>query len=182
MKYLSKEKKKKQTGWIWILAVVILVAVIGAAVLFLNGGNQQQDDPTPSETSDLWTEPPAEEPSGIAMETPHMTFTYPREWEGKVEAVQSTEGRNSTVTFQTEISGREVVLFSVILGPDAAEGYLLGQLDDGGNGVINVYSVVNEVNPEEWTEEEYNEICALQERVNDIIVQFQEDERFSSGK
>ena len=35
-----------------------------------------------------------------------------------------------------------------------------------------------EQNPEDWSEEEYTEICRLQERVNDILVQLQEDERF----
>lgn len=179
MKYLNKKKKK--TGWIWILAVVILVAVIAAAALLLGGGIPQ-NDPTPTETAGIQTEPPVEETTGIPMDTPYMTFTYPQEWEGKVEAVQTTEGRNSVISFKTEISGKEVVLFSVILGQDAAEGYLLGQLQDEVYGVINVYSAMNEIDPTDWTEKEYSEICALQERVNDIIVQFQEDPRFSSGK
>lgn len=180
MKYL---KKKKKAGWIWILAVVLLVAVIVAAALLLGGGSLRVD-PAPAETTGIQTEmePPVEETSGIPMDTPYMTFTYPQEWEGKVEAVQTTEGRNSVISFKTEISGKEVVLFSVILGQDAAEGYLLGQLHDENQGVINVYSRVTDIDPADWSEAEYNEICSLQERVNDIIVQFQEDPRFSSGK
>lgn len=176
MKYL---KKKKKSGWIWILLAVLLVAVIAAAVVLLGNG---QDDPETTLPPALQTEPQQEEPAGIAMDTPYMTFTYPQEWEGKVEAVQTTEGRNTVISFRTEVGGKEVVLFSVILGQDAAEGYLLGQLNDETSGVINVYSLMTEIDPGQWSEKEYNEICAMQERVNDIISQFQEDPRFSSGR
>lgn len=176
MKYL---KKKKKTGWIWILLAVLLVAVIAAAVLLLGGS---QDEPESTEPPVIQTEEIPEEPAGIAMDTPYVTFTYPQEWEGKVEAVQTTEGRNTVISFRTEIGGKEVVLFSVILGQDAAEGYLLGQLNDETHGAINVYSRMTEIDPGQWSEKEYSEICAMQERVNDIISQFQEDPRFSSGR
>lgn len=118
-----------------------------------------------------------EETKGIEVQTEYFTFEYLKEWENKVEEVHTQEGRNSVVTFRTKVSERDVVLFSVILGPDEADGYLLGYLKDG-EEMINVYAAVNDMPAEDWSEEEYQEICAMQERVNDIIVQFYEDERF----
>ena len=100
-----------------------------------------------------------------------------------MEEVREEDGGNVKVTFRTEISGKEVVLFTVVMGPDVVEeGYLLGQLMDPQEGAINVYSIMNEMAPEGWTEEEYSRICTMQERVNEIIVQFYEDERFVSSR
>ena len=82
-----------------------------------------------------------------------MTFYYPQEWDGKVEESRSISGQTVTVTFQTDISGQKVVLFSVVMGPGVVDGYLLGQLEDPEEGTINVYSVMNEIDPEDWSEE-----------------------------
>lgn len=70
-------------------------------------------------------------------------------------------------------------LFSFILTPEKdAEGYALGILKNTQYGDLYVMMHMNEQTPEIWTEEEYSEICSLQERVNDIIIQFYGDERF----
>ena len=156
------------------LAMLMSVAII-LALTACGTKKQVEDDGL------VWGDPPEETP-GIAVDNSYMTFYYPGEWEGKVEEIREEDGENVTVTFQTDISGKKVVLFSVNLGPGVFDGYLLGQLNDPQAGTINVYSVMNEVASVDWSEEEYNEICSLQERVNDIIVQFYEDERFVSSR
>ena len=118
-----------------------------------------------------------EEPKGIEVQTEFFTFEYPAEWENKVQEIRTTEGNNSVTTFSTKISDRDVVLFSIILGPDDAEGYLLGWLKDG-ESEIKIYNYMNEMPAEDWTKEEYDEICFMQERVNEILIQFHEDPRF----
>lgn len=155
------------------LSALVLAAVL--AVMLAGCGKQ------PSQTQTGETAP-TEEPTGIPLTTPYMTFYYPQEWEDKVEVTQANAGENITVTFHTDISGEAVVLFSVVLGPDEADGYLLGQLEDAEAGTVRVYSVMNEVSPEEWDPEAYNQICSLQERVNDLIVQLHEDARFTPAK
>lgn len=166
-------------------ALVLLPVLAGCSG---DGKPQQTTAPAPtqpatteySEPADTeYVQPTApEETQGIAVDNVYMTFFYPQEWEGKVEEIRQESGNNITVTFRTEISGREVVLFSVVMGPDQAEGYLLGQLQDSQAGTINVYSLMYEQDPAQWSQEDYDAICALQERVNDIIVQFYEDQRF----
>lgn len=155
-----------------------MTLLLAVSILTLLAGCGSKSEETNPVDDFVWVTAP-EETLGIAVDNAYMTFYYPQEWEGKVEEIREEAGENITVTFQTGISGKDVVLFSVVLGSGVVEdGYLLGQLKDPQAGTINVYSVMNELMPEDWTEEEYNEICALQERVNDIIVQFYEDERF----
>ena len=166
----------KKTKRLRRMQLLVLVGVMLTTILLAGCGGSEPTETTFSE-AEIWGTAPAET-LGIAVENAYKTFYYPQEWENKVEEVRTEDGANCTVTFQTKISGKEVVLFSVVMGPDEAEGYLLGQLKDEATGMINVYSVMNEADPEAWSEEEYSEICALQERVNDIIVQFFEDERF----
>lgn len=160
--------------WKANLALVLSVLMLVSMTL---AGCGKEAEPAPTEEEIIWATAP-EETLGIAVDNAYMTFYYPQEWDGKVKEVREETDENITVTFQTEIAGKEVVLFSVVMGPGVVDGYLLGQLKDAEAGTINVFSVMNEVTSEGWTEEEYSEICALQERVNDIIVQFYEDERF----
>lgn len=159
------------------LARILVLAVLAALLLAGCGEKAPEatEEPTLSD-AEIWGTAPAET-LGIAVENDYMTFYYPQEWDGKVEEVRGGEGEECIVTFRTEISGKEVVLFSIVMTPGEAEGYLLGDLVENGSR-IHVYSVMNEVNGEDWSESEYAEICSLQERVNDIIVQFYEDGRF----
>ena len=153
---------------------LLLIGVMCLLLLVGCGDRTVQENEVNEET--MWGEPP-EEPKGIEVQTEYFTFEYPAEWENKVEEIRTSEGNNSVVTFQTKISEQDVVLFSIILGPDEANGYLLGWLKDGGKEV-NVYSAMNEMPAEDWTKGEYDEICGLQERVNEIIIQFYDDPRF----
>lgn len=158
-------------------SIAFLLAVSVLAAMALTGCADKQADQPSSEDEIVWVTAP-EETLGIAVENAYMTFYYPQEWEGKVEEVREETDGNITVTFRTDISGQEVVLFSVVMGPGVVDGYLLGQLEDPQAGIINVYSVMNDISPADWSEEEYSEIAGLQERVNDIIVQFYADKRF----
>lgn len=95
-------------------------------------------------------------------------------------AVEVEEGEKGAVIRFTALGFAEKLeLFSFKLTPDKnAEDYTLGVLQDTQYGELYVMMHMNEQSPEDWTEEAYSEICRLQERVNDIIIQFYEDERF----
>lgn len=155
----------------------MILLLMLAALLVLTGCGSAPEAETESADEALWGTAP-EETQGIAVDNAYMTFYYPQEWKGKVEELREENGKNVTVSFQTKVGEKDVVLFSIVLGPDVFDGYLLGQLKDPQAGSINVYSIMNELVREDWSEEEYSEICALQERVNDIIVQFYDDDRF----
>ena len=155
---------------------MILLLMLAALLALTGCGSAPAAQTEPADESLSGTAP--EETQGIAVDNAYMTFYYPQEWEGKVEELRGENGKNFKVSFQTKIGEKNVVLVSIVLGPDVCDGYLLGQLEDPEAGTINVYSIINEPVREDWSEEEYSEICALQERVNDIIVQFYDDDRF----
>ena len=160
----------------WMKRLGLLLVLLPLVLTGCGADKPEPGDTAAATEQPMWTGP--EETQGISVDNAYMTFYYPREWEGVVEEVREELGGNVTVTFRTVISGREVVLFSVILGPEEAGGYLLGQLQDPGTGAVNVYTEVNEQDPADWSDQDYQQICRLQERINDIIVQFYEDERF----
>ena len=154
---------------------LLLALLLMAAVVLTGCGSKEPEQTEPTEI--IWETAPAET-LGIAVDNAYMTFYYPQEWDGRVEEVREETDGNVMVTFRTDISGKEVVLFSIVMGPEEAEGYLLGHLTEGGKQIF-VYSVMNEMPAEDWSEADYAKICALQERVNDIIIQFFEDPRFT---
>lgn len=161
--YIDKGKR-------WLGALIL-----AASLTLLAGCGQKQQTLQPQTDETEMTEVP----TGISLTTPYMTFYYPNEWEDIAEPAVTGDGENHTITFRTVIDAQEVVLFSILLGPDEAEGYLLGHLEDETAGKIRVYSVMNELSPENWTEDAYGQICAMQERVNDLIVQLYDDPRFT---
>ena len=110
------------------------------------------------------------------METPYITFYYPQQWTELQSAEVTREGNNCRITFVTTVGDRETELFSMVIGPDEAEGYLLGTLD--GN---YVYSVMNDQNPDDWSQEDYMDLCRQQEYVNELILQLHEHTAFKQA-
>ena len=111
---------------------------------------------------------------GVAVETPYITLYYPKQWTELQSATVTREGENSRLTFCVAVGDQTVELFSVIIGPEDTEGYLLGTLDG-----MYVYSVMNEQNPEAWSEEDYMNLCRQQEYINELILQLYENSAFT---
>lgn len=159
---------------------------IGVALLLLAllTGCAKTEEPARETTTQPTKTTAATEPeqilapvSGIPVETPYITFYCPEDWENSVHRDVVRQDSNYVLSFQLTTVETPVTLFSLSVGPEEAEGYYLGFLEDE-TGRIFVYSQVNEQTPEEWSAEDYAEICHQQERVNDLILQLHEDERF----
>jgi len=121
------------------------------------------------------------EDTGIEFTTPYIKLRYPEELQGKVELTHSTEGKKHTVAFKTPDG--ETTLFSLIFSPDAGEpGYKMGTLNDPTAGAINVFTDISDLPKEQLSDQQYSDLCAMQERVNDLIAQLHEDPRFSPQK
>lgn len=141
------------------------------------GGTTTQPTETTAETTAEQTQ--ATEFSGIAVETPYMTFYCPEDWKNAVEWETVQSGGNTVLTFCLTTVETPVTLFSLAIGPEDGNGYYLGYLDDA-DGKIHIYSEMNEQDPSDWSEADYMEICYQQERVNDLILQLHEDPRFQT--
>ena len=113
---------------------------------------------------------------GVAVETPYITLYYPKQWTELQAAEVTQEGQNSRMTFRTTVAEQTVELFSIIIGPDENEGYLLGTLDG-----MHVYSLMNEQNPESWSEADYEDLCRQQEYINELILQLHENAAFTKA-
>lgn len=168
----------REKRWLPVLAVILLFAAIGSVLwIALHDGAPADDASEPAvDGEDVWGTPP-EETLGIAVQTPYLTFHYPKDWQD-MEVEEQADGGYSCTLFRTELAGKTVELFSVILSPNGEEGYLLGQLGSQDGTAVNVYTRVNELDAAAWSGEDYAKLCAMQERVNDIIAQIYENPAF----
>lgn len=119
---------------------------------------------------------------GEAVETPYITLYCPEDWAGIVDAEHRTEDGMYKLSFSTYFSGKKAELFTLMMGEsDTAEGFPLGMLKED-SGTTYIFIAMNEQDSSEWSPEDYGKLCSMQERVNDLIMQFHEDERFDSGR
>lgn len=114
----------------------------------------------------------------FAIETQIITLYLPQAVQDRItfNTVENEQGTN--ITFTGKEYAQELVLFSVALTKGEPEGYLLGVLKDETKGEWKVAVNVTQINSQDWSEEQYSEISALQQCVNDIMIQIQEDPRF----
>ncbi len=169
----TKARKPLSKLLILILAAVVLVG-IAAAVIFLPdraGTGPGQD------TSQSATEGPTEEPV-IALPTKYIVLSYPAEIKEDVKISYEDLEDGQKITFTTDFTGEELELFRFVISKSAGEGYQLGVLEDEQEGSLAVCVSVHEYLQGNWEIADYNKLKALQERVNDIMVQIQEDPRF----
>lgn len=145
--------------------------------------NTTQPTETTAETMADTTAEQIQEPaiSGIAVETPYMTLYLPEDWRDTLKWETAQRGENYVLTFCLTAMEKPVELFSLVLGPeDEEQGYYLGYLDKA-DGMINIYSVMNEQDPADWSDSDYAEISYQQERINELILQFHEDPGFHAS-
>ena len=143
-----------------------------------SSSSSASSEPVESSSSEYIEGAPEATEPGISVETQHMSFYYPAELEETFIVRHSEEEGNQTVAFCSEISGEELELFAVVLGTADENDFTLGILQDDTAGEVPVSIRMNVQDPADWSAEDFERINALQERVNDIIIQFYEDPRF----
>ena len=112
-----------------------------------------------------------------------ISLNYPEELADRLSVETKEDETGAELRFSGDFNGKQLELFGfVIAQSNEAEGFVLGTIKDAEKGSFFVIMQVEEINPNGWTDEEYADICALQERVNDIIVQFYNDPRFEASK
>ena len=170
---MSKQNNKHSLLWLIIVALVAVIAVMA----FMMAKNDPADETIPTGVNgEEFTE--AEDP-GIAVENPYMTYYYASDLADDVTIQQTSSEDCHEAAFLTTINGEELELFRIILSKETAEnGYVLGMLDKN----IQVTLVMNEQRAEDWSEEDFARINALQERINDIIPQFYAEAGFEANR
>lgn len=191
------EKKTAQGGLTTklLLAVIaaLLVVIVILMVLLLRrpaaptqaevvpGPVEQTTEPT-QHVQALEEDDPgmqqATEETGVALVTKYMRFAYPEDLKDVLIVTEEETEARFCATFSMIAAEQEVELFAIILSETEEEGYKLGYLEDETYGTVIITTRINEQSPNDWPEEEFARINSMQERINDILVQFYEDPRF----
>lgn len=193
------ETKKEQGGLstkllLGIIAL-LLVAIVVLLVLLLSKPaadvqtqtptgvtTQEESKPIVQELDPEDTLPEATEESGIALVTKYTRFTYPEDLKDILIVREDETEDRFEASFSMIAAEQEVELFAIILSQAEEEGYKLGTLEDETYGTVIVTTRINEQKATDWPEDVFAQINAMQERINDILIQFYEDPRFTPAK
>ncbi|MBR0446424.1 MAG: hypothetical protein IIX23_03910 [Oscillospiraceae bacterium] len=166
-------------------AMLVLTILLSAAMALTGCGQDQEESKEPAPTQPAQTEDGNEqitEDSGIPFTTEYIILSYPSELEDMVSIRYEPLEDGQMILFTTDFTGEELELFRFYISRSPTEGYPLGTLTDAQYGEMTVCVEVKEYSSGSWTPEEYAKLGAMQERVNDIIVQFHEDPRFVAAR
>ena len=109
-----------------------------------------------------------EENAMMEVETEYGTLYYPARWKDVLVTAQEKSDEMLTVDFSASVEGKEYRLFQVVIG--GQEGNSAGILTDDTGNQRNVQLSVEELaGIEELSEEEQNQLYAMQEGVNDLL-------------
>lgn len=168
------------------LIVLLLVVAVALLVMLLRpdeppnyaGNPTSPTEPSYTEESGEKTE----EDPGLPLVTKYMVLSYPSELEELVNVAYEELADGQQIIFTTHFTGEELELFRFSISKSGTDGYQLGVLTDEEAGQLLVCMNVTEYNSGSWTPEEYAKLNAMQERVNDIIIQFYDDPRFTATR
>lgn len=169
--------RKSTMKQVLLLAVVLMFSV----TLLVACSEQPNLTPTSSGNSQhsegLGQTEPLEEPA-LPLPTNYIVLTCPADLKDDVNVRCEDLKDGQQIVFMTDLAGEELELFRFSISTSVDDGFLLGVLEDEVSGSLMVCVHVQEYQNGNWKPEDFNRLNSLQERVNDIIIQFYEDERF----
>lgn len=176
---------KKEYGYKLLIALIavllVVIAVLTAILLWPKDHADRGDTPTipqmPQQTENSEGET-AEDP-GVPFTTKYMVLSYPSDLEDVVTIGYEDLPDGQQIVFTTDFTGEELELFRFSISKSGTDGYELGVLNDAEAGELLVRVNVKDYTGGSFAPETYTKLNAMQERVNDIIVQFYEDPRFT---
>lgn len=166
-------------------ALLALTILLSAAMALTGCSRSQEEGKEPAPTQPAQMENSNEqitEDAGVPFATEYIVLSYPSELEDMVSIHYEPLEDGQRILFTTDFTGEELELFRFSISKSPTEGYPLGTLTDAEHGELTVCVEVKEYSSGSWTPEEYAKLGAMQERVNDIIVQFHEDPRFAAAR
>lgn len=195
METQKKEQGGQTTKLLLGVIALLLVAIVVLLVLLLSkpAAGSETQTPTGATTAtveesqpvvqELDPEDPAAvettEETGVALVTKYMRFSYPQDLKDQLIVREDETEDRFCATFSMIAAEQEVELFAIILSQTEEEGYKLGTLEDETYGTVIVTTRINEQKATDWPEDVFAQINAMQERINDILIQFYEDPRFT---
>lgn len=186
MKYLNKEEKKQNP--LLIPVIVLSVAVVVLAVLLLwpkdeeQGSSLQQPEQTEqiqqtqqsAEPAESTSAPEETEKPDVGIETPYGTLYYPGIWEDSMRSETKEESGSYQVVFYGCVGEREEWLYTVWFGEAGENAFTVGAVEADGQMIAVSMEMSDFIPDESWSVEEADQICAMQESLNDMIEKIRE--------
>ena len=173
---------KNKTWLSWLLILL-------SAAMLLAGCTPRENQPDtpqlpgttfPEQTEDRVDE--ITEESGIPFVTQYIILSYPAQLEDMVTVEYEQLADGQQILFFTEFTGEKLELFRFSISKSGTEGFTLGVLNDEKDGALQVCVAVKDYSDGNWAPEDYTKLLSMQDHVNDIIVQFHQDPRFTAAK
>ena len=104
------------------------------------------------------------------LQTPYGELSFPGFWTDKVTHETIENGEDLQIVFRSTLKDAEIELFRLCYGEVSEGGFVIGQMADG--ALVSV--VMSSIEPNDaWSQETLDTLYALQESVNDLLVQLQ---------
>ena len=146
---------------LWIAIILVAVAVL----IWAFAGR----DTTPKKVVNAEQEVVTQDD---VLQVPSGELTFPGFWTDKVTHETVENGEDLQIVFRSALKDAQIELFRLCYGTASEEGFLIGKMADG----TAVSVVMRSIEPDDvWSKETLDTLYALQESVNDLLVQLQTD-------
>ena len=168
----------------------IVIPIMAAAVVLLVAActpkqalpevEQETQRPEKIENDPVQQEEVTATPDDV-IATAYGELIFPGMWADRVQYEIEENESDVRIHFEGIVDGVQIPLFTLCYGTVPDNGYEMGALLTDGDMLVPVSTVMYPIVPEEsWSEETTNELYALQESVNDLLVQIQSDPNFTA--
>ena len=170
---MGVENGKKPRARLLILLVVAAVILAAVVVVLVKAPSRPGSTPGQETTESIFED-------SVALPTKYIVLSYPAEIQEDVKVSYEETADGQKIIFTTDFTGEELELFRFIISKSENEGYLLGTLEDEQAGSLFVCVNVCEYSNGNLDVDVFTKLNDLQAYVNDIILQFHEDSRFTA--
>lgn len=163
----NEKNSKSEKIIILVIAVVLLAAVTAAGFLI----QSHSSTPNNSSSESLQAQDNSDSAEDFMISTPVGDLKYPAQWSRNVKLKVTSEKNPYSAELYGVVGKTEIQLFTIHIGKDG-QGYLFGTAPDENGDMAEIRIDVKEISrPDSCSDEEMQQLYAMQDRVNDIIEQ-----------
>lgn len=178
--------KKVLSMLLVVLAIVGLFAGCGSEeepkneiVITPNGlqhGNfgENQEAPVGNEPLDIG--------DPLAIETPYGNLYYPDKWVDSLRYSKNETDNGVAFEFYGTVNGREELIYIIIFGYETDNSFPVGTISGDGFENVQISVELSDFIPDSnWSQDDADTMCAMQESVNYITEKLKENPNFKSN-
>lgn len=117
------------------------------------------------------------EEKASTVKTSYIDLFYPEKWEGMIETRETNIKNGLTVDFCGKVNNKNEIIYKIHFNIESENSFNIGILEDG---TIITAEIVDFIPNDNWSQEEIDTMCALQETINYTIEKIKETPGFSN--